>query len=195
MNSLSQTVLWIGLLAALTAGLIWQFVPIPDSKARLAELPLNGIGFQGQNLPLNEFEQQFFKGVGVIKRIYTVDNQPFFVTILDGTNNRHIVHDPYYCLKGSGWSLLDESSIKVEKGKANLVDLEKDGVKREAIYWFSNGKENYTSPLRYWWDTTLRRLTLGSSGPEPVLIMVQPLSKEPVDWDKFQKSFRDLFEI
>lgn len=195
MKSLSQTTLWLGLLLALTAGLLWQFYPLPDASQRLKSLPLVGLGFQGEDIPLTEFEQNFFKGVKIIKRGYKVGSDYFFITILDGTHNRHIVHDPYYCLKGSGWNMVGEKDLTIDKGNAKLVHLEKNGDQKEAIFWFSDGQVNYTSPMKYWWDTTLRRFTLGRSGQEPVLIMVQPLSKNPVDWDAFQRTFPDIFNL
>jgi len=133
--------------------------------------------------------------VNIIKRGYKVGNEYFFITILDGTHNRHIVHDPYYCLKGSGWNMVSEKDIPIDKGHAKLVDLEKNGEQKEAIFWFSDGQINYTSPMKYWWGTTVRRFTLGKSGPEPVLIMVQPLTKNPVDWQVFQRTFPDIFNL
>lgn len=195
MKHLSQTTLWVGLCLALLAGVVWQFYPLPDASARMNNLPLQGIGFSGQNIPLSDFEQSFFKGVNVIKRGYKVANQYYFITILDGTHNRHIVHDPYYCLKGSGWNMVKEQDLPIDKGYAKLVELEKNGESKEAIFWFSDGVKNYTSPFSYWWDTTVRRFTLGRSGPEPVLIMVQPLSKKPVDWSDFQRTFPEIFNI
>jgi len=62
MKNLSQTTLWLGLLLALTAGFIWQFYPLQDASQRLKILPLRGLGFQGEDIPLSEFEQSFFKG-------------------------------------------------------------------------------------------------------------------------------------
>lgn len=195
MKQLSTTTLWLGLLLALSVGLIWQFYPLPDASARLDSLPMKGLGVTGENIPLSDFEQSFFKGVNVIKRGYKVGNELFFITMLDGTNNRHIVHDPYYCLKGSGWTMLTEKDLPIPKGTAKLVELEKNGEQREAIFWFSDGYANYTSPISYWWNTTVRRLTLGRSGPEPILIMVQPISKQPVDWSEFKRTFPEIFTL
>lgn len=195
MKNLSQTTLWLGLILALTAGVIWQFYPLPDASNRINSVPLKGIGFAGENIPLSEFEQSFFKGVNVLKRGYKVGNDLFFITMLDGTHNRHIVHDPYYCLKGSGWNMVSEKDLPINKGVAKLVELERRGETREAIFWFSDGYRNYTSPMSYWWDTTVRRFTLGKSGPEPILIMVQPVSKKTVDWNAFQRTFSEIFNI
>lgn len=195
MNTLSVKLLWTGLIVALCAGLLWQFYPLSDASLRLKNLPLRGIWFTGEEIPLSEFENTYFKDVGVVKRVYKIGGRPYFITILDGTRNRHMVHDPYYCLKGSGWTALYDKNIPVIGGHASLVDLEKNGNTKEALYWFSDGTINYTSPFHYWWDTTLRRVSLGTSGPEPILIMIQPLSKESINVDDLQEKFPEIFNL
>ena len=94
----SKNLFWIGLGLAICLSVFWQVYPLPDAKSALDALPLAGPGFIGQDVPLTEFELAFFRGVNVLKRVYKVDNHLYFVTVLDGTRNRHVVvHDPYYC--------------------------------------------------------------------------------------------------
>lgn len=195
MDKTSQKILWIFLGAAIILASIWEFYPLPSAQARLNSLPLAGKTFSGKEIELTPFEQKFFKGISIIKRLYHVDNKYFFVTVLDGTNNRHVVHDPYYCFRGSGWNIDSEKNIKLADGMATIVHISKDNEKREALFWFSNGASQYASPLKYWWQTTLRRLTLGFSGPEPVLIMIQPITQVYVDWNAVAQDFKPLFEI
>jgi len=85
--------------------------------------------------------------------------------------------------------------VPVEGGAAQLVRLSKKGQETEALFWFSDGSCRYPSPLRYWWQTTLRRLTLGHSGKEPVLIVIQPVGTEIVNWSKLVKRFWPIFEV
>ncbi len=195
MTTKSRTFLWIGLFAALVLSFIWQFAPLPDAKEHLEKLPLNGIGYKGKEVPLESFEKDFFKDVHILKRLYQVNGQNFFITALDGTHNRHVVHDPYYCFKGGGWSVLKEKDIALNNGNASLLVIGKDGYQREALFWFTNGKTQHNSPFQYWMQATLRRLTLGASGPEPVLVVVQPITDEPVDWQLFEKNFHSLFNL
>lgn len=195
MTNNSRTYLWVGLLTSITLGLIWQFAPLPDAKKHLENLPLSGIGYQGKNIPLEPFEKEFFKDVHILKRLYQVNGQNFFITVLDGTHNRHVVHDPYYCFKGGGWTVLQEKNISIKKGNASLLLIGKDGYQREALFWFSDGKKQHNSPFYYWMQATLRRLSLGASGPEPVLVVVQPLTDDPVNWKLFEKNFYSLFNL
>jgi hypothetical protein len=195
MNRQPLTLLWIGLALAILLGALWQLYPLPDAKARLNSLPLQGDHFSGVNAPLSDFESRFFKKINLIKRVYSLDHQSLFVYVLDGTRDRHLVHDPFYCFRGSGWETLSQKVVLIPGGHANLMELTKNGQKRDALYWFTDGQNRYTSPLRYWWETTLRRLTLGRSGPEPVLVMVQPVEKENLNWEKLKDDFPELFAL
>lgn len=195
MNKQIRTSLWIAIFFAIVLGMVWQFYPLPDALARIDSLPLIGKNFIGKNVPLSDFEKNFFKGINLIKRDYNIGNQTFFIIALDGTHNRHVVHDPYYCFRGMGWTILQERTIEIPGGQAAILNIEKGGVQKEAMFWFSSETERYISPLRYWWQATLRRLTLGRSGPEPILIMVQPINQTPVDWNQLPELFPQLFEI
>lgn len=193
MKKFSQIALWAFLIITILLGFIWQFFPLKDARQRIYALPLNGPGFEGRDLPLSPLEENFFKNVNVLKRLYVVDNQIFFVTALDGTRNRHVVHDPYYCFRGGGWEIVSEKQIPLPRGHGNVVEITKGNEKKTAIYWFSDGKKQFTSPWTYWWEATLRRLTLGHSGPEPLLIMVQPLGDvTEVDWEKVLKTLQPV---
>jgi hypothetical protein len=173
------------LFLAVGLGLLWQFYPLSDAKNRLEELPLYGPGFVGNNVPLNDFEEKAFQGVDVIKRLYRVDNENYLVTVLDGTHNRHIVHDPYYCFTGSGWEIQSKKKFYFGNDSNNGEELvlSRGTKSRAALFWFTDGKSAFSSPMEYWGKATLRRLTFGRSGNEPVLIMIQPLdSISEVNW-------------
>ena len=195
MNPAMQKCLWAFLAIAIVIGAVWQFFPLANAQDRLNDVPLSGQGFNGQIIPMTEFERGFFKGVNVVKRVYKVGEENFFLTILDGTNNRHVVHDPYYCFEGSGWKITAQKTLDIPGGKADLLSISKEGMDREAIFWFSDGTERYISPLHYWTQATLRRLSLGFSGPEPVLIMIQPLDEKTVDWNQALKALGPVLKV
>lgn len=196
MTESSKKILWIALGIAVVLGLIWQFFPLKNAQERLARIPLSGDHFVGENVPLTDFEEKFFKNVNVLKRIYRIEGVYYFVTALDGTDNRHVVHDPYYCFTGSGWDIKSEKNIPIKNGFAKEIIITKGAQEKAALFWFSNGKEDFTSPMRYWWDATLRRFTLGWSGEEPVLIMIQPLdSVTDVDWKKITTELAALSSL
>lgn len=187
--------LWIFLAIAVILGIAWQFVPLSNAEARLDALPLVGVQFGGKNIPLTDFEKTFFYNVNLLKRLYDVKGELVVVIALDGTDNRHIVHDPYYCFRGSGWDIVEEKAISIPLGDASLVKIRKANEEKEAMFWFSNGTHNYASPLRYWMETTLRRLTLGLSGPEPVLVLVQPVNHLTINEEELSKQFPPLFKF
>lgn len=195
MGFITQRFLWFFLIVSVLLGIAWQFYPLPNAQHRLESLPLHGKNYQGHNIPLTKVESTILTNVNVLKRLYHVEGATIFVTVLDGTHNRHVVHDPYYCFKGSGWRILNKILIPSNKGYAARVKLVKETKEKEAHYWFSDGRSQYSSPLRYWWQATLRRLTLGLSGPEPILIVVQPHHTEKVDWDNIITNFPELFEL
>lgn len=195
MDNVRQKFLWIFLICVVALGSLWQFYPLPSAQGRLNKLPLIGPQFEGKEIALTADEEKFFPNVNIIKRIYKLHDDYFFVTVLDGSNNRHVVHDPYYCFRGAGWSINAEHPFPVRNGMASLIDISKGDDHREALYWFSDGTSAYISPMRYWWQTTLRRVTLGHSGVEPILIMIQPMTKEHVDWNSVINALNPLFEI
>lgn len=173
------------LIVAISLGLLWQFYPLTDAKSRLQALPLEGASFVGYDVPLNDFEDKNFHNVNLIKRVYRINHENYMVTVLDGTHNRHAVHDPYYCFTGSGWGIVSKNGYDFGKGVGEELQLSRGSKSRAALFWFSDGKKIFNSPLEYWWKATLRRITLGKSGEEPVLIMIQPLDSVPkVDWSK-----------
>ncbi len=190
------TLLWTGLVVAIVLGLLWQFFPLPDAQSRIKSLPLAGPNFVGQDVALSDWEKGFFKNVNVLKRLYHVDNKVLFVTALDGTKNRHAVHDPLYCFRGSGFEVVSQKSEKLDNGgTVAFVKLKKDGKEQDAMYWFTNGKDTYDSPLKFWIQATIRRLSLGMSGQEPILIVVQPVDNTALDWKKIVHTFPQLLTL
>ncbi len=191
-----STFLFVFLIIALLLGLLWQYYPLEDAKLRLEALPLIGSGFVGNNVPLNDFEEQTFKGVNVLKRVYRVNNENYLITVLDGTHNRHVVHDPYYCFTGSGWEIEKQQDVPIANGTGKELVLRRGSKQRAALFWFSDQISPFSSPMEYWWNSTLRRLTLGRSGQEPVLIMIQPLdSLSQVNWKEVTQVISDLTNL
>lgn len=195
MNSKSQITLWSLLGVAIILAITWQFYPLPDAKQRMDDFPLYGPAFEGKKLQLTKFEKDFFKNVNIVKRLYDVEGVNYFVTVLDGTKDRHAIHDPYYCFKGGGWEVMSAEEVKIPGGNAMLVHLKKDGNTVEALYWFSDVTKHYSSALEYWMQATLRRLTLGMTGPEPVLITIQPINSEKIHLENLENNFPEIFHL
>lgn len=175
---------WSVLAGALAASLIWQFVPTSGAEQRLLQLPVRGPGFDSQAVALSAGEAKSLGQAIAVRRSYQLDGQQVLLSVIDGTCNRHAVHDPLYCFVGSGWRVTAEERIEVPGGAARRLQLAQGSRRGEVVYWFSDGRIRHSRIARYWWQTTLRRLSCGASGDEPVMVLLQSWSERPVDWPR-----------
>jgi hypothetical protein len=109
--------------------------------------------------------------------------------VVDGTRNRRAVHDPGFCFRGAGWKIESEQPFALPHGEGRLVRLSRASETAEAVYWYSDGLSAHADPRRYWLEATLRRLSLGRSGPEPVLVMLVPAGPSPAGWQEWMRSW------
>jgi len=169
-------------------GSLWEFIPLEDASERMNTLPLSGNGFHGKDLPLEPWEKETFKSIGIMKRQYQLAGSTIFVSILDGTNDHHAVHDPQLCFTGDGWNILERENVAVANGSAVIIKMRKGLFYREAVLWFSNGKSRHASIFKFYLQTALRRLTFGWSGGEPIRIIIQPASSSKTNWAEILSS-------
>jgi hypothetical protein len=182
MRTGNQIFLWIAFFSVLVFSAIVELFPLPDAGTRLDTLPGSGTLFSSRDLPLTTGEISIFGQARTVKRFYQFGKQRFILVVIDGSMNRHAVHDPLYCLSGSGWQIKAREGVDIEGGRADLLQLSKKDLQREALYWFSDGSSRHASVIRYWLQTTLRRLTFGRSGPEPVLVILQSIGNDRPGW-------------
>lgn len=178
----SQRWLLVFLVTAIALGAAWQYVPLTDAQARLTALPAKGIGYVSLESPVSDAERVIFGGAHVIKRSYRIGADHLSVIIIDGTRNRHAVHDPMLCVRGGGWTIAAREPFPLPGGGGELVRITKGEQVNEVLYWFSDGIDRHASPTTYWLQATLRRLTFGASGEEPVLVLLQSESGRAIDW-------------
>lgn len=195
MNPQTKKILTVALCAAVLLALLWDLIPLRDAQARIATLPAAGLGFSSLNVPLNATEKSIFGAAQVVKRIYRVGHRNFAVVIIDGARNRHAVHDPTYCFAGAGWNIAGQRDMPVTGGVANIVTLQKNAEMRTAAFWFSDGVIRHGSVAHCWWQMACRRMTFGASGPEPVLVLVQPLDAGEVVWELLPAQLPFLFDF
>ncbi len=188
---------WLSILlgVAIVLALVWDRIPLADASARLARLPEQGLGFASREIPLNDAERSIYGTAKVTKRLYQLGREQWVVVVIDGTANRHAIHDPTYCFRGGGWNVLAQEPLAIPGGEAAHLTLGNDREQRQALYWISDGRTRHASPTRYWRQTALRRLTLGQSGPEPVLVLVQPNRAGAVAWDQLPNRLPALFDL
>lgn len=187
--------LWPLLVVAVVLALVWRFQKLPDASARLDSLPKTGIGFASRDLPVSKVEKEIYGKATLIKRVYSVRGRMMVAIVIDGSANRHAVHDPLFCLRGIGWQVDREADYPLANGYAKLVGLKRNGERSEALYWFTDGNTQWSSPSQYWWEASLRRLSFGKSGNEPVLVVLQPNDKPSMRWDKVLETFTQLQEL
>ncbi len=95
--------LWPLLIIAVILAAAWRFQKLPDASARLNSLPKAGMGFASRELPITQTEREVYGNAQLVKRLYSVHNRLMVTIVIDGSNNRHAVHDPLFCLRGGGW--------------------------------------------------------------------------------------------
>ena len=191
MNSANKR-LWLAIAILMPLGLMWEFHPLTDASSRLNQFPRKTGQVESSNLALTAGEQAIYCGAAVLKRIAVVGNNQVVITVIDGTHNRHAVHDPVFCFRGAGWTVSARESLPVGNGTASLLHLRRDTDVADALYWFSDGNEKFNRPLLYWWKTALRRLTFGASGNEPVLVILTSAGDSLPDWPQLLKAWPEL---
>ncbi len=174
-------------LSALIA-LVWPALPMLDGPDRLSAMPQAGRVFQSQTLEFSDEDKKFLGGARAVQRIIqTQHSPPIVISVIDGSGNRHAVHDPSYCLAGGGWIIRSEKQVNLSAGVANWISMEKAGETMEALWFFDYGETQFTSPFQYWWLTSLRRTTRGLSGSEPLLVMLRVPPGGKADWQQIQQ--------
>lgn len=194
-RKITDRLLWPLLVVAVILALIWRLQKLPDASVRLNSLPKAGLGFASRELPVTDAEKQIYGKASVIKRLYSVRGKMIVTIVIDGSANRHAVHDPLYCLRGAGWQVVREADYPMANGYGKLVGMARNGETSEALYWFSDGHTQWSSPNKYWWEASLRRLSFGKSGDEPVLVVLQPSMKPNMRWDIILNAFTQIQEL
>jgi hypothetical protein len=195
MSRLAQRLLWGALALALVMGVAFDLSRKGADASRIHRIPAKGFGFHSFEIPLSQGELARYKQAEVIKRCYVMGASRFILVAIDGERNRHAVHDPMYCFTGSGWRIVSTESMPIEAGSCTVLHLMKGAVSRDVAYWFTDGRKRHASVVRYWLQATLRRITMGRFGQEPVLVMIQSIEGSPVNLTNVMNQLGALFEI
>lgn len=183
-----KILMYVAAAFAVLVTLIWPMLPMAAGQDRLSTIPLHGPDFESREIKLKEHEIRFLDGAQAIQRIVKPRGGPTLsMSVIDGSGNRHAVHDPSYCFAGGGWQIAQQSEVALSSGKALLMTLKKDGEFMEAMWFFDDTHQQFTSSVTYWMRASLRRATRGLSGPEPVLVMFRAEPGVRVDWKRFRQ--------
>ena len=189
----SVKLFWIALAVLVPLGLFWQFYPLADASSRLDRFSLSSSGLSSP-MELAPDEMTAFSRVRVLKRLGTVGSERAVLTVIDGTRNRHAIHDPEFCFRGAGWEIGSRQVVPLSHGAGLLVSLRRGNEIAQAMYWFSDGERQFDSPFLYWWKTSLRRVTFGHSGQEPVLVVLSSTETLP-NWTLLLKGWTQLQDL
>lgn len=170
------------LVAAIALSMLWPRLPMAGDPEPLASIPREGFGLKSRDVELSALEQKWLAGAAGLKRIFSHANQLWLLAVTDGTKNRQAVHDPTYCFLGEGWKITAKSEIPLAGGSATLVTMSRNGESSQAIYWFYDGETPFASVPEFWIKSTVRRITRGLSGPEPLLFILRPVGPPPENW-------------
>lgn len=175
--------------------LLCQFIPLSDASSRLDAFPMQGTYFASREIPADPVETPVLGEARLMKRVCQTATQRFILSVIDGTRNRHAVHDPAYCLRGAGWEITGSETIPLPGGEAAKLTLTKAGRTTEAVYWFSDGKKRQASAIAQWLGAAARRLTFGGSGPAPVLVLLFPEEGSGLDWPELWREVPELWTL
>ncbi len=193
--SLGRSVRWYICSAFVVLGALWQFARLPDASDRLRALPAWISADGARELPLTETETAVFAESKVLKRVYEIGEQQFLVEVVDSSSATHAPLDPLFSLHCDGWNINENNEIGVPGGTARHLKMSREQSTAEAVVWISDTQVRHASESRRWWQTVLRRVTFGVSGPEPVLVIVRPVRDGTVAWSEVLSRFPALFEI
>lgn len=170
------------LAAAIALSMAWPRIPMSGDPHPLARIPREGYDLKSRDVDLSALEKKWLGGASGLKRLFSHSGRLWLLAVTDGTNNRQAVHDPMYCFLGEGWKITSKSQIPLAGGSANLVTMSRDGESSQALYWFFDGDTPFASVPEFWIKSTVRRLTRGLSGPEPLLFILRPLGPHSDQW-------------
>ncbi len=170
------------LAAAVLLSIVWPHLPMRGDADPLSKIPSGGHWLKSHDVALSAPEIRWLGGAKGIKRLFSVGGRIWILAVTDGSGNRQAVHDPTYCFIGEGWKILSQSRIPLAGGSAVLVSMSRRDESSSAIFWFFDGGAPFASLPEYWTKSTLRRITLGLSGPEPLLFILRPVGSPPENW-------------
>lgn len=185
---IKKRVLWCLFALTVVLTFVWPRIPLPSSSARLAAIPASGPDFRARRVEISPADRRLLGNAEAAQYLVTTHNGGrVLLTLIDGTRNRHAVHDPTYCFVGNGWEITRKEKVNIPLGQASWISLANKDLRSDAMWFFDNGSKQFESSLEYWLESALRRLTLGKSGAEPIFVSLRSIPGDTVDWDRVRE--------
>lgn len=191
---------WISLLLLITLYAIALAFFKPAAYSLAMSLPTGRISQELSGLQLSPTvdEQQFYGDGILFKCLYSTARNSYTLYIIQPHSKRTVVHDPAYCFMGAGWKIVDQQSFPLPHGEAKAVRLSTktagSGTAHRTssiLYWFSDGKEQWTSTYRFWFQFMIWRLSFGYIGIPPRFIFLQTPGETP-QWEVLVEQLPEL---
>jgi len=181
--------LWVAFGSLAFASVLYGVFPKPDASARLAGISYKDIGYTGVELPFSQEEKEFLGPAQATKRRYRHGDTTLVMIVIDGTENRHVVHDPSFCYRGAGLSVMKQESFPLLNGEGVILTVGKGDQSAEIAYWFSDGEHRFSGFTEYIVRSALSRLSFGKIWQQPLMVTLQVETAPQFDWaagvDKF----------
>lgn len=168
---------------------------LSNGQERVQRIPTYGPGFALRPLPAQADDAALFGKAQVHRFTLACRQGNFLLTIIDGTDNRHAIHDPVYCVSGAGWQVTEEQEIKTSHGRVKALRLNKQGRETHLLYFFADGERHWTSPTRTWLGQAARRASLGTTSEAILLVELQPYQKTKPNWVELVHTLPVLTEL
>ncbi|PHS14100.1 MAG: hypothetical protein COA78_06060 [Blastopirellula sp.] len=150
---------------------------------------LSNVKKQGEQLSLlpidlSEEDLSLLGNAKAVRFQFKVNSHALSITVVDGTNNRHAVHDPSYC-----WTVLNRERIPVSNGYVVALTVIDAGRTRNVLYWYWDGEKRHASTGWYVLQSSLQRVSGGKLSIEPALILIEPAGQGELNWYDVLDSF------
>lgn len=139
-------------------------------------LPRGGFGVTARDEPLTAEERSTLGGIAFAKKRYAIDGRTVVVLAIDAAADRHVVHDPAYCLTGKGFRIVRDEARPVASGTIRLFRAERAREVRTFACFFESGPHRYVSRWTYFLDYLAARW---SPWTPPPLRYVVALAADP----------------
>lgn len=190
-----ESLLWLALGFTVLFGCFWDALPPVREASRLSRLAGQGRGYRSIELPLVREEKESLGAATSLKRLYRAQGQSFVLIGVDGARERHAIHAPDTCLRGSGWVVVRRNRVDIPGGEGEEVVLKKGERTRKALYWYSDGTRRHASFFRCRVESALRRFTRGYLNAEPLLLVLLTRPGEDANWDELLEAVPGIAQV
>ena len=180
-----QILSWVSFIGLLGAILVYAIVPVANARDRLEFIPSESHSFNSVEIPFTQEEKDFLRDAHAIKRLYSLsDGNTLMMLVVDGAEDRHVVHNPVFCIKGAGDEILSEESMPLVKGSGSKLKIKTDSGFQEMAYWYSTLNRRHSSFANLLWDNVLNRLSFGTATNAPVMVVLYSSSNKSINWNR-----------